>query len=132
MRIANTDWFLQYDGSDYWVESSRVFAASKEKYDSVDIIYYPKIKGFRPIVLAEKEVFSETDHDIKDFYKTIVEGLKLKKGGHFLVEDLSAWRITRLLSRDYRWGCRDFTRAQLRLIKKEMERVYTKKQLGIK
>lgn len=124
MRI-NKYWALN-DRS--WPRQIAWLPATKEIFDLVCIIHYPSIKNFTPIVLTKSAIKSGEYWRIESFYKGVCE--LLTNGS--TEEGYSGHCHSIFAHYKYKWGCRIFTKAQLKLIKKEMECFYSEKQLGVK
>ena len=105
-----------------------VALATKEQFDDVAIIHYPK-SGifFRPIVLTNDFVKSSSTWKPDEFYHDLC--LILKNGSKRIIYDsemrgLFSWHLPTM-----KWGCRKFNMNQLRVIKKAMEEYYGKSGL---
>lgn len=95
-------------------------ASSKEFFDACTIIHEPNDPKYTPIVLKGLSVYSKSSYRIRTFYRDVVailHGLDEGRGDFF---PRNWWAEER--GKDFvRWGCREFTRKQLKEIKRAIE-----------
>lgn len=107
--------------------------ARKKQMDEVCIIHYPNQLGFTPIVLGPKYIESESSWGISQFFKELCWISKNYEKGRYIdcadSDFPTEWGIEIKPTGRISWGCRAFTIRQVRLIKKQMEINYSKKQL---
>lgn len=130
--IINKQWYLGDNLRPISRTLSPTRKATRDQFDSVAIIHFPASYSFRPIVLGDTYIYSLIRWSPKNFYKGIIRCLdSLEADRRGWVGKVSGYDI-RVGYRSVYWGCRSFTKPQLKTIKKTLEENYTKKQLGIK